>query len=238
MDDEGLAARIRAAFEEIPVPGREELLAVPARTGWRRAAGFVLAVSVAIAAGGFLWLHPGGGAEPAGAWTSHPRPQDSTIIALAEQGCGPGGVNGKSLGTGPIDEGLPLNVVDARGNTAAAFFTDGTRYSLCRFSWDNDGRIVLANSVLGGFATHEPSSLDILVAAGSNDSYSLIIGHTGPGAAKVSVDLGSGDQVTASVGNGFYLAWWPDHQTVVKVSSSSNAGVVLGILDHPTPSGS
>jgi len=98
MDDEGLAARIRAAFEEIPVPGREELLAVPARTGWRRAAGFVLAVSVAIAAGGFLLAAPWRWRRTSGSLDVPSATPGFHDHRPSGAGLWPGGVNGKSLG--------------------------------------------------------------------------------------------------------------------------------------------
>jgi hypothetical protein len=232
MDDDQLTERIRTAFADIPVPGRAELLEgrrAPRHVG--RAVLRLAAVAAAVAAVGFVWLRPGGGAQTAEAWTAIPRPMDSVIIARAEQACGHGFGPDKSEGTGPFNEGLPLGVVDARGNRAVAYFTNGVDDATCMFVWDDTGKVISAVVAHGRLTSTDPSHLDLLGSMG--DGYEMVVGHTGSGASSVSVELGSGVTVTASIGHGYYLAWWPQADTVVKITARDPNGQILEVLDHP-----
>lgn len=238
MDDDRLAAQIRTAFEGIPVPTYDRLLGDGRAHRGRaiRMPVLLLALALAIPIAGFLWLRPGGGATPAQAWTAVPLPQDSTIIARAEAACGSGGTNGKAPGMGPIDEGLPLSVVDARVNTAIAFFTDGHRFATCQFSWGSDGTVGSAVSGQGVLASSDASSVDVLTgesSPGDSSKVMLLIGHAGLGATRVTIHLASGIDVTASVGNGYYLAWWPEPQSVVSIETADISGRTLQVLEHP-----
>lgn len=232
MDDDQLTERIRTAFADIPVPGRAELLerrTTPRHVG--RAVLRLAAVAAVVAVVGFVWLRPGGGAQTAEAWTAIPRPMDSVIIARAEQACGHGFGPGKAEGTGPFNEGLPLGVVDARGNRAVAYFTDGVEDATCMFAWDDTGKVTWTVAGHGRLISTDPSHLDLLGSMGAG--YEMVVGHTGSGAASVSVELESGLTVTASIGHGYYLAWWPQADTVVKITARDANGQVLEVLDHP-----
>ena len=195
----------------------------------------LLALAVTIPTAGYLWLRPGA-ATPAQAWTAVPLPQDSAILARAEEVCGHGATNGKSPGTGPIDAGLPLSVVDARGNTAVAFFTDDHRYSACQFWWGSDGVVGSVMSWQGVLVSSDASSLDVLTAQtspGESDKALLLIGHTGPSAARVTIQLGSGREVEASIGHGYYLAWWPEPEQVITIDAADSSGKTLHVLERP-----
>jgi len=239
MDDDRLAAQVRTAFEVVPVPTYDRLLGDRRALRGRsiRVPAVLLALALAIPIGGLIWLRPDGGATPAQAWTAVPLPQDSTVIARAEGACGHGSTSGKALGTGPIDEGLPLSVVDARVNMAVAFFTDGHRYATCQFSWRNDGTIGWAISALGGLVSSDASSVDVLTGDSSSEDPSkltFLVGHAGQGATRVTIHLASGTDVTASVGNGYYLAWWLEPESVVSIETADSSGRTLQVLEQPT----
>ncbi len=236
MDDEQLTERLRTAFEDIPVPAGQNFLDRSKTPRHRSRPGLRLAALAAVVAvAGFVWLRPGGNATPADAWTAVPRLADSAIVARAEQNCGNGIVSGKTFGTGPINQGLPLSLVDARGNWALAFFTDGDRTALCKFHWDDTGKVDFSERSFGGNWSTDSSNLDLRGAAGGepNGKFDMVIGHAGLGASSVTVDLDAGTPVTASIGHGYYMAWWPQSESVVKITARDANGRVLAVLDHP-----
>jgi hypothetical protein len=249
MDDDRVAAQVRTAFEVVSVPTYDRLvgdrLLGDRSPGDRRAfrgrsirvPAVVLALALAIPIGGLIWLRPGGGVTPAQAWTAVPLPQDSTIIARAEAACGHGSTADKAPVTGPIDEGLPLSVVDARVNRAVAFFTDGHRFATCQFSWRSDDTISYAISGQGALVSSDASSVDVLGGDwdGRDPSkMTFLVGHAGQGATRVTIRLASGIDVTASVGNGYYLAWWLEPESVVSIETADSSGRTLQVLEQPT----
>jgi hypothetical protein len=189
---------------------------------------------VAVLLAGFLLLRPDGSAvQPVDAWTAVPLPQDSVLIARAEATCGNGVVSDKTLASRPIDFGLPFSVVDGRGNGAVALFTDGTNNATCRFYWDRSGTVGSATSSYGRFTSTDSSRLDFLIGAGGSDSFDMVIGHSGTLATTVDVELESGADVTASLGHGFYLAWWPERGKILRIVARDATGAISGELDQP-----
>jgi hypothetical protein len=157
-------------------------------------------------------------------------------VAKAEESCGNGGDGSKAVLSVPIDHGLPLALVDARGRTALAFFTDGTRFAGCEFSWAEDGTVGSAFSWEGSLIVASGVSLDVLTAGLSPDDGSkatILFGHAGLGAVGVTISLASRGDVVASVKSGYYLAWWPSGDVVSSISSDDGHGHQLMHIDHP-----
>ena len=89
-------------------------------------------------------------------------------------------------------------------------------------------------SLGGSFATHPPRPVPAghvsIVSSGSTTTppaegsqhFSLLVGRTGRGVTGVSLTLRDGTRVTASLANGWFLAWWPGTQrgTATHVTTS------------------
>jgi hypothetical protein len=123
-------------------------------------------------------------------------------------------------------------VVDTRGPYTVVLFeaAHGAAELSC-FS----GRQPMRASLGGSFGTHTPPPVPAghvsIVSSGSNTTppdegsqhFSQLVGRTGPGVTGVTLRLRSGTRVTASLANGWFLAWWPGTQrgTATEVTTST-----------------
>jgi hypothetical protein len=89
------------------------------------------------------------------------------------------------------------------------------------------GRQPMRASLGGSYATHPPAPVPAghvsIVSWGSRTTppdegsqhFSQLVGRTAPGVTGVTLRLRNGTRVTTSLGNGWFLAWWPGAQTAV-----------------------
>jgi hypothetical protein len=68
-------------------------------------------------------------------------------------------------------------------------------------------------------------------------TYTLVMGRTGMGVTGVALTLGDGSTVTATSGNGLFLAWWPGTQSITSAAVTSAVGTSTQPLDLPAPNG-
>jgi len=231
LDDADLTRRIQNAFRGLAVPAPMPPRARSAMTGRRRWTLRIACVVAGIALAGFLWLRPGSVPQTS-AWSAIPEPQDSVLLERAEAACRGTSPN-KVLDIQLVDQGLPLSVVDARGNSAAAFFTNGTENATCRFSWDNSGKVVTATTSQGRLFPSDGEGFNLLITAGTGKDLSMVIGHCPLGTASVLVKLSSGIEVTASLGHDFYVAWWLESEPVSTIVARGSDGRHLGEIESP-----
>jgi hypothetical protein len=128
-------------------------------------------------------------------------------------------------------------VVDTRGPYTMILFeaAHGAAELSC-FS----GRDPKLPSLGGSFGAHSPPRVPAghvsLVSSGSTTTppnegsqhFSQLVGRTGPGVTGVTLRLRDGTRVTASLANGWFVAWWPGTQrgtaTEVRTSRGTAAG--------------
>ena len=125
-------------------------------------------------------------------------------------------------------------VVDTRGPYTMILFTAARGAAeLSCFS----GRQPV--SLGGSFATHSPPPVPAghvaIVSSGTTTTppaegshhFSQVVGRTGAGVTGVTLTLRSGTRVTASLANGWFLAWWPGTQrgTATEVTVSKGTEV-------------
>jgi hypothetical protein len=109
------------------------------------------------------------------------------------------------------------------------------------------GRRPMLASLGGGYGTHSPPPVPAghasIVSSGSRTTppdegsrqFSQLVGRTGPGVTRVTLRLRNGTHVTASLANGWFLAWWPGTQggTATEVTTAKGTTVRhLPIRDH------
>jgi hypothetical protein len=113
------------------------------------------------------------------------------------------------------------------------------------------GRQPMGASLSGSYATHPPPPVPAghvsIVSWGSRTTspdegsrhFSQIVGRTAPGVTGVILRLRNGTRVTASLANGWFLAWWPGAlsavavpQPAVAVEVRTLAGTSLRPLSH------
>jgi hypothetical protein len=127
-------------------------------------------------------------------------------------------------------------VIDTRGPyTMILFAAAHGAAELSCFSAGHQPPISLG----GSFATHPPPPVPAghvsIVSSGSTTTppnegsqhFSQLVGRTGPGVTGVTLRLRDGTRVTASVANGWFLAWWPGTQrgTATEVTTARGTAV-------------
>ena len=125
-------------------------------------------------------------------------------------------------------------VVDTRGPYTMILFT--AAHGAAELSCFSGRQLA---SLGGGFATHPPPPVPAgrvsIVSSGSTTTlpaegsqhFSQVVGRTGPGVTGVTLRLRDGTRVTASLANGWFLAWWPGTQrgTATDVTTSKGTAV-------------
>lgn len=76
-----------------------------------------------------------------------------------------------------------------------------------------------------------PDQVSIL--ARDSQPYTLVEGRTGPGVSAVALTLGNGTQVTATSGDGLFVAWWPGSGSITSATVTTPTGVSTQTLDLP-----
>jgi hypothetical protein len=151
-------------------------------------------------------------------WQAVPTPIDTALVADATPKCLPGG------GTG----GARLLVQDQRGPTAALVFIEGDQLIKCVASRGSSGSI--ESAVFGvGRAPAATNALAIVsgLSSPAGPTYPglrVIVGTVPSQATSVTVRRTDGVVVTATVQNGWFLAWWPTPVKASVVTSLDAAG--------------
>jgi len=260
------ALRVRAAA--LPTDASEKLRSVdyhPRRH--RRAAPAALgATTVGAAAAGTALLVALGGAAPAYAgWSAAPTAVSSSPSSQADQSC-LGALSsdqpaGGQLGSGPWQ---PL-LTDVRGPFTVALYQNDSAYMGCftsssftqvtQVSSDGDS----SNGVLrvSGSGSGSPSQGLSTVTVGGTTSgdlqnvvqshlstadgpYTLVDGRVGSGVTGVTLVLDHGQDVVATVADGWLLAWWPSDAAatssqVTNASGTTSEALVASTKGPPTP---
>jgi hypothetical protein len=91
----------------------------------------------------------------------------------------------------------------------------------------------------GSFATRPPPPVPAghvtIVSSGSTSTppaegsqhFSEVVGRTGPGVTGVTLTLRNGTRVTASLANGWFLAWWPGTQRGTATNVTTSKGMAV-----------
>lgn len=156
-----------------------------------------------------------GGAAPAFAgWSAQPTQPSAAQLATVEQTCQ------QQI---PI-KGLPLALSDTRGPFTFRIYADDTQMVDCEVGpgfthssgFSSDGPIAppAGQVKLGGAHVTLPSG----------SSYAFSQGAVGAGVSGVTLKLSDDTTVTATVQNGWYVAWWPGSADLVSADVQTDSG--------------
>jgi hypothetical protein len=67
----------------------------------------------------------------------------------------------------------------------------------------------------------------------SGGAYSLAEGRTGADVTGVTLTLDDGSTVQATVGNGWFVAWWPGSHVVKSAELATSSGTTTQTFDNP-----
>jgi hypothetical protein len=65
----------------------------------------------------------------------------------------------------------------------------------------------------------------------SGDLYTVAIGRSGSGVTGVALQRADGSVVTATVGNGHFIAWWPEAEGIKALSVNTSTGTRSNPVD-------
>ena len=172
-------------------------------------------------------------------WSASPTPPTSGQLSSADVVCQARlaqaeqlAPTNKSIGAGSLVPELS----DVRGPyTVTVFGNDAQSAALCVSAPGATAlRSVPASSTPVGADAITVDAVHIL--ARDDQPYTLVEGRTGDGVTGVTLVLGDGSTVTATSGNGLFVAWWPNSQSIVSATVSTASGSSTQALNLPAPS--
>jgi len=224
MNDQ-LESDLRTALEEraslVPDASVVRLTAVdyhPRRSRLRPPVAIGATATAGAAAGAAaLVISLGAGATNAFAgWTPKPTLPAPGQVQAAQASC--------ESGQSPV-AGLPLKLADTRGPFTFSVYADSQTSASCikgpSFTAVTTNTSSAPVSVPDGqiqlWSAHPPPH--------ANQPYSFAEGRTGAGVSGVTLVLDDGTTVQATVGNGWFVAWWPGDHNVRSGRIATPAGV-------------
>ena len=244
---------------------RHHRLAVPMAVGTGAAAGAATVGTVlAVVLGGAAPAYAGWSPAPTASETASPSPQASQSCLTALPSNEPGG---GQLGSGSWQTVL----TDVRGPFTVALFQNAGAYAACFTSSSftevtqvsaDDGSTANAQSVNGAIrdlGSGAPAGGMSSVTVGGTSSgdlqnvvqthtsttadgaYTLVDGRVASGVTAVTLVLDNGQDVVATVADGWLIAWWPGDSAatsaqVTNGSGSSSEALQSGTKGGPGPS--
>jgi hypothetical protein len=157
-------------------------------------------------------------------WTAVPSLADPVVATAAQSYCLDSGSKGASL-----------IVQDQRGLAAALLYASPPNVISCMVALDADGKVLAASA--SGTHIGKPATgfgLDsVSRAGGGNDAVTRVFGHQSAAAHAVTLMLSDGQEVHASVSQGYFLAWWPSVATITSLQAADANGSKLAELTRP-----
>jgi hypothetical protein len=162
-------------------------------------------------------------------WQAAPMTPTAAVTAAAPARCG--------MATFGLPTSVPV-IIDQRGSAAAIMLATQSDVVTCFVVLDSSGNVAAAVSGAGhrGPANGQINVLGGLTvpAAGGDPGVTVINGTVASTVASVQV-MEAGVAVTATVHDGFFLAWWPGTDTASDVSALDAAGAVIAHAPSPAP---
>ena len=157
----------------------------------------------------------GGATSAFAGWTPQPTTPAPEQLAAAEAYCA----------TNVPFQGLPLKLADTRGPfTFMIYSDDGSTNNFCTLGpsfrnasgWMASPPLTAPAGKLLLYAEH--TSTD------SGQAYTSLIARAGDGVTAADLTLDDGTQVTATVENGWAVAWWPGSQHLTSAQLTTGSG--------------
>jgi hypothetical protein len=122
---------------------------------------------------------------------------------------------------------------DQRGNAATLVYADGNQLAICLVARDSAGDVVAAASGVSHLEAVAGSlSVDTGLeapATGSSPGVRILAGRAAAPIAAVTVARADGVTVSATVRDGYFVAWWPNTSDAVSVNSTDRHGSVVEV---------
>ncbi len=123
-----------------------------------------------------------------------------------------------------LDAALPLQLHDTRGPYTFEMFANARTLDTCLV-----GPSVLQTTDVTSVTPFSAPAGQLALTGDHetdtrNGSYSIAQGRAGAGVTAATITLSDGSTVEATVANGWFVAWWPNANTVQSASVSTTSG--------------
>jgi len=150
-------------------------------------------------------------------WTRQPTVPTAAQLAAAKTYCA------KNAPT----PGLPLELTDERGPFTFEVFANDTSNDFCitgpsftnASGWSTSSPVVVPAGNLYLWAEH--------TTAHAGQAYGFVIARAGDGVSAATLTLDDGSDVTATVQNGWAVAWWPGTHQVTGATLTTPSGTQM-----------
>ena len=157
-------------------------------------------------------------------WSVRPLPPDAALTARAASGQ-------VSCVVDEEDGPIQMLIQDRRTQLSAAFlFAGRTQFGDCF--------VTMGSGASGGSSGPLPGPMTAALVIDANDAgvlgsgkVSLLGGRVVNGAGQVLIELADGRSVIESIGNGYWLTWWPDTTMARRVVARDAAGAEIATVD-------
>jgi hypothetical protein len=170
--------------------------------------------------------------ELLGSWQAEPMAVDGATVAAAERACRGRDVDGDDMAMAE-----QLVVVDARGGRrlTLVFKGPGASMSECQLELQPGGQMAVgtisASLGFGPVAPLAPNEVSVNGTGGwrgDREALTSVTGRLGSAVTGIRVRLSRGLSVRASVGGGWFTAWWPTDETPLGVEAFDATGQKIG----------
>jgi hypothetical protein len=266
MTNDQLEAELREVFSrraaEVPAQVVERLCRVDYKPRTRRR--WPLTVSAVGAASGTAAVVSvvvlGGSQAAFAGWSATPTSPTDTQSAATEDNC-----QGRlSTLPGGTDQGSWSQVAnDVRGPYTVAIYENASSFATCftgpsftvtsiNSTTSKGGGMMVSGSSSGTGSGRASTSTGIQSPGGGIEQlvvshlsltgsgpYTLVEGHSEPTVSAVTLVLSDGQDVTATTGSGWFVAWWPGSKDVTsaKITSASGTTTVPVSVPSQAPAG-
>lgn len=150
-------------------------------------------------------------------WTPTPTPPAPGQLATAQASC--------QGGQSPI-AGLPLKLTDTRGPFTFSVYASDTSSATC-ISGPSGTNV---SGSMASAPVNVPADQIVLSSEHqtnhSGQAFSFAEGRTGTGVSGVKLTLDDGTTVQATVGGGWFVAWWPGARGIKSADLATRTGTV------------
>jgi hypothetical protein len=156
-------------------------------------------------------------------WSASPTAPATGQVSAAESDCQAQLAHPRFVPAGANAVPMRPELSDVRGPYTTTLFGDGTKNEvLCVSASGNAALQWIAQS--GTPVNPGNIVADKVYLASDGQPYTMLIGRTGSDVTGVTLSLAKGGTVTATSGNGFFLAWWPGSDAVTSATVETPTG--------------
>ena len=169
-------------------------------------------------------------------WSASPTRPAVGQLTAADTSCQMSSVQLPPINKSTDGVSLVPELNDVRGPFTVTVFGNGTQNEALCMTSSGGASAIRWIAISGPAPSPGAITVDQFGSSALNaQPYSLLVGRIGNGVSGVTLALANGDDVTATSGNGFFVAWWPGSQTISSATVTTASGASTQMLNLTEP---